>query len=201
MTYTGKRTRRLAGLALLTGLVLVLQICATFFLNLGGFPITAALIPIVVGAALYGPAAGACLGAVFGIVTALACGLGLDPAGYILFTARPLMTTALCLLKGILAGWLPGLVYAALGRRHPTRGGFLASVSAPVVNTGVFAAGVVLFYPAVLEAWAGGTSVAYYLVAVLIGVNFLVEFTVNAVLSTVVVRVLSAYGHRNPRRR
>ena len=46
-----EKTRRLTGLALLTAIVAVLQVVATF-IKFGPFPITLALAPIIIGAAL-----------------------------------------------------------------------------------------------------------------------------------------------------
>lgn len=53
----------------------------------------------------------------------------------------------------------------------------------PVVNTGLFVLAMVLFYQPQLQAWAGGTAVATYVVTGLVGVNFLLELGVNLVLS------------------
>ena len=71
-----EKTRRLTGLALMTAIIVVLQVVASF-VKFGPFPITLALAPIIIGAALYGPKAGAYLGGVFGIVVLLACILGM----------------------------------------------------------------------------------------------------------------------------
>ena len=54
----------LTGLALVTAIVAVLQVVASF-IKFGPFTITLALAPILIGAALYGPKAGAYLGGVF----------------------------------------------------------------------------------------------------------------------------------------
>ena len=43
-----------------------------------------------------------------------------------------------------------------------------------------------------LETWAGGTDMVYYVFVVLTGVNFLVEFGVNAVLSAAIARIVKA---------
>ena len=56
-----EKTRRLTGLALMTAIIVVLQVVASF-VKFGPFTITLALAPILIGAALYGPKAGACLG-------------------------------------------------------------------------------------------------------------------------------------------
>ena len=64
------KIRRMAGIALLSAIVVVLQSVGSF-IRLGSVPVSLVLIPIVVGAAMYGPAAGAVLGGVFSIVVLL----------------------------------------------------------------------------------------------------------------------------------
>ena len=67
----------LTGLGILTAIVVVLQIFTTF-VHFGPFSITLALIPIVIGAAVYGPNVGAFLGVVFSVVVILMCVFGAD---------------------------------------------------------------------------------------------------------------------------
>ena len=115
-----EKTRRLTGLALMTAIVVVLQVVASF-VKFGPFTITLALAPILIGAALYGPKAGACLGGVFGAVVLLACILGWDMGGNVLWNANPFLTALVCLGKGILAGLAAGLVSRAIawgGKSH-----------------------------------------------------------------------------------
>ena len=83
----------------MTAIIVVLQVVASF-VKFGPFSITLALAPIIIGAALYGAGAGAWLGAVFGVVVLIACIAGWDYGGNVLFTANPLLTAALCIVKG-----------------------------------------------------------------------------------------------------
>ena len=43
-----------------------------------------------------------------------------------------------------------------------------------------------------LVAWAAGADLVYYVFVTLTGVNFLVEFGVNAVLSAAIARIVKA---------
>lgn len=185
------KIQRLTGLALMTGIIIVLQIVASF-IKFGPFTITLALAPIIIGAALYGAGAGAYLGGVFGVVVFIACVAGWDMGGNILFTARPLVTLILCVVKGALAGLAAGAVYRALAQRSPMAGSILAGIMCPVVNTGIFCLGLAGFYYDTLVAWAGGTALVYYVITVLVGLNFLLEMAINLVLSSVIVRVVKA---------
>ena len=63
-------TRTLAGLGLMTAIVIVLQLVGGA-IRFGTFSISLVLLPIVVGAALYGRGAGAWLGFVFGAAVIL----------------------------------------------------------------------------------------------------------------------------------
>ena len=186
-----EKTRRLTGLALLTAIIIVLQVVASF-VKFGPFSITLALAPIIIGAALYGASAGARLGGVFGVVVFIACVAGWDVGGNILFTANPFLTCVLCIVKGALAGLVAGVVFRGLELRSPMAASIVAGIVCPVVNTGIFCLGLSLFFHDTLVAWAGGTDLIYYIIFGLTGVNFVLELAINLVLSTVIVRVVSA---------
>lgn len=120
MNNSNGKTRRLAGLALFTAIVVVLQLLGSF-IKVGPFAVSLVLIPIVVGAAVYGVSAGAWLGFVFGVVVTIAVVTGADAGGYIMFSARPVMTVLVCLIKGTAAGYVAGLLYRAIGKKHRSR--------------------------------------------------------------------------------
>ena len=182
-----QKIRRLVGLALLTAIVAVLQAVGSS-IRLGPIPISLVLIPIVLGAVLYGSGAGAYLGGVFGIVVLIAAITGVDSFSALLWAASPFWMIVVCLGKGVLCGWASGLVYKAL-QRSKTTACLIASAVCPVVNTGVFALAMLTVFRQNLLQLAGGTSALYFLFITMIGINFLVEFAVNVVLSTVVSRV------------
>ena len=191
-----EKTRRLTGLALMTAVIVVLQVVASF-VKFGPFSITLALAPILVGAALYGPKAGGYLGGVFGVVVLVACIMGWDGGGNILWNASPFLTAVICLGKGIAAGLAAGLVYRAivkdsLARGRMMAGSIAAGIVTPVVNTGLFVVALVLLFYGILVNWAGGSNLLYYIVFGLTGINFVLELAINLVLSTVIVRVIGA---------
>lgn len=194
MNNSNGKTRRLAGLALFTAIVVVLQLLGSF-IKVGPFAVSLVLIPIVVGAAVYGVSAGAWLGFVFGVVVTIAVVTGADQGGYIMFSARPVMTVLVCLIKGTAAGLVAGALYRAIGKKHALAGVIVAAAAAPVVNTGLFVLAMVLFYQPQLQA--GGTAVATYIVTTLVGVNFLLELGVNLVLSPTITRLIAA-GKKGP---
>ena len=100
---------RMTGLAILSAIIIVLQVFTTF-VRFGPFSITLALIPIVVGAAMYGVGAGAYLGAVFSAVVIIMCITGGDVGGFMVWSANPFMCFVMCTLEGTVAGLSGGAV-------------------------------------------------------------------------------------------
>ena len=180
----------MVGMAIFTAIIVVLQFVASLLSRFANFPISLVLVPIVVGAAVYGPRAGAWFGGVFGAVVLIAVVSGLDLGGNILWIANPFLTVLLCLIKGIAAGWAAGLVYTAIAKKRPYLGVFAAAVVCPIVNTGIFCLALVLFFRETLVEWAGGTEVFYYIIFTLVGINFLIEFVINLILCPTVARII-----------
>ena len=186
-----EKTRRMVGLSILTALVVVLSLLS-LVVKIGPFNITLTLVPIVIGAALYGTRASAWLGGVFGFVVVITCITAFDQGGAVLWSVSPILTALVCMVKGIAAGACAGLVYNAVSRKSVSGGVLSAAVVSPVVNTGLFiVALVVLFEPTLIE-WAGlaGKNVVTYILTVLVGINFIIELALNLVLSSVIVRLI-----------
>ena len=175
---------RLTSLAILAALVVVLQTVASG-IRIGPVPISLTLVPIVVGAILFGPGAGAGLGAVFGIVCLIAGITGADQFTNVLWVASPFWLVVVCVGKAVLCGLCAGLVAKALRQRQT-----ISCILAAFVNTGVFAIGMLTVFKPVLQDYAGGTNIVYFLFVAFIGVNFLVEFAVNAALSAAIARIV-----------
>lgn len=176
-------TRTLTGVAIFTAIVVVLQLLGSF-IRFGTFSISLVLIPIVVGAAMYGVGAGAWLGFVFGL-TVLISG---DAALFLGVNAFGTVLTVLA--KGALAGLCAGLVYKALEGKNRWLAVIAAAVVCPVVNTGIFLVGCNLFFMDTIKEWAGGTNVGVFMITGLVGLNFVFEMLVNIVLSPVVLRLI-----------
>ena len=196
MNTNTAKIRKLVGLALFSAIVVVLQ-SLSGLIKIGPITPTFTLIPIVVGAAMYGVSGGAFLGFVFGVVTLVMSITGVDAGGNMMWIANPWMTAILCLLKGTAAGFVSGLVYRALRNRNTVVAVVLAALLCPITNTGIFLAGATLFFRDVLEVWAAGTKMIYYILFTLVGVNFLVELTLNIILSPVVLRIIRAAKREN----
>lgn len=185
-------TRRLTGLSIFTALIIVLQVLCTF-IRFGPFSITLALAPIIIGAAMYGRNAGAYLGFVFGLVVLITGILGWDGGVVMLLLSQNAVGCVLiCLVKGAAAGWLAGLVYDLIAKKNDLAAVITAGIVCPVVNTGLFIVGMLVFFVSTLESWANGQAMVYYLIFGLTGINFLVELAVNIALASGITRVIRA---------
>ena len=183
---TGK-TRKLTGIAIFTAIVIVLQLLGSF-IRFGPFSISLVLIPIVVGAAMYGTAAGAWLGFIFGLVVLLSG----DAAAFLGVNALGTIITVIA--KGTLAGLCAGLVFRALVKTNTYVAVIVSAVVCPVVNTGIFLIGCLLFFMETINGWAaaaGFASAGTYMIVGLVGLNFVFELLVNVVLSPVIVRIIA----------
>ena len=191
MIKTKEKTIRLVSLGILSAIIIVLQVIATYFPT-KPFAITLSLIPIIIGSALFDEKAGAFLGGVFSVVVITMCVIGADVGGAMVWNANPFLCVLVCMTKGVMAGYVSGLVYRKLNKKSPIAATFVVGVSAPVVNTGIFILGLVLFFRPILSQWSGGSDMLYYILFGLTGINFLVELGVNMVLCPVIVKILEA---------
>ena len=184
-------TKRLVGMALFTAIIVVLQLLGSFISGFLPVTISLVLIPIVVGAAVYGPKSGAYFGFVFGVIVLIACITGADKGGNVLWNVSPIVTAILCLVKGAAAGLVSGYVYKALSRKNLYLAVIVAAIVCPVVNTGIFCGAMALFFHETLVAWAAGSSLLSYTIVGLVGINFLIELGLNVVLCPVICRIIN----------
>jgi uncharacterized membrane protein len=203
-TPTAQKTVQMVELALLVALVVALQVVSALIPPIGGMvSITLTLIPVVVGGIMLGKKAGAILGFAFGTIVLINCIAALDPGGNILWNANPFFTALICFTKGIAAGFFPAWLYeiiavkeekASEGRKVVAT--VVAALSAPIINTGLFVIGMFLLFKDTLYVWAGGTDIIMYVLFGLAGLNFLVEFLINTILSPAIVRIVAVVGKK-----
>lgn len=189
MKKTNKQREQLEKLVLLALLSALVAVLAYFggFIKIGGFAsISLTLIPVVIGATLCGPIAGAWLGAVAGAVffatPDAAFWLGLSVPGTIITV----------MVKGILAGLSAGLIYKLLEKANRYLAVVVSAIVCPVVNTGIFLIGSFVFFMGALSGGAleQGMSVAGYVIVFFVGWNFVFELITNIVMSPAIVRIL-----------
>ncbi len=183
---------KLVELALFTALVVVFQLLSNF-MQFGPVAFSLALVPVVIGALMLGPLCGAFLGAVLGLVNFIASFSNVFLLT--LFHSSPVLYILVCFGKTILAGLVAGLIYKALCRKQEFAGVCLASLSAPVVNTGVFLVFMGLFFRGAMIDFFGAETVGNIWTFVMVSIitfNFFIEFGVNAVLCVAIERIIHA---------
>lgn len=214
------KIKKIVGIGIFTAIVLVLQFLGGG-IKFGMFSISLVLLPIVVGAAVYGWQAGAWLGLTFGVAVMLSG----DAAAFL--TVNPIGTVITVLVKGTAAGLCSGLaykfvlfllnrtskkriqvikkqygigeccedgVYKYISRNNRYLSVIVAAIVCPIVNTGIFLIGCKLFFFETISQWgadAGFENAASYMFIGLAGVNFLIELGTNLLLSPVIVRLIS----------
>ena len=183
-------TNRMVALAILAAIIVILQLFGSM-IHIGPVSFSLVLVPIVIGSVLFGSGAGLFLGAVFGVITLVGCVSGADPGGFILWTANPLLTALVCLSKAMLAGFLSGFVYRYASGKTEFFGVLLAALTAPIVNTFVFCLAMFFPFRSVLTEWAGGTDLVQYVLLSIVGLNFLVELSLNALLCPGIYRIVA----------
>lgn len=193
-----KRTLRLAQIAMLIALIAVLQILATVFSKVVALPvsITLTLVPIVVGAVLFGPVAGAILGFAFGAITLILGLTGFDPVTLQSFQFSGVGTFFIVLLKGTAAGAVAGAIaipFKKKGKIYPAV--FMAAILAPITNTFIYILGMMTIFQGTWAGQAeeyGGMFVMALIVIGMALVNFVIEMIINIVLAPSAVRIIEA---------
>lgn len=178
-----QKIKRMAAVALLMALVVVMQFVSGMIPPVSGFSISLVLIPVVLGSALYGPGVGALLGGTFGVIVFINCVTGADVGGAMVLQANPVLCFLVVMGKGILAGLASGWVYKLLKNKNTYLAMLCAAIVCPVVNTGVFVACMLTFFKDVLSAWAAGGDLLTYILTGLVVANFLPELLINVVFS------------------
>jgi len=187
-----RSTERLALTALLTALVAVLSYLGGF-IRIGSLAsINLSLVPVVIGAAILGPAAGTWLGAVSGIAILATPTMAVWYAASIPGTIITVMT------KGVVSGLCAGLIYKLLQKFNRFFGVLGAAIVCPVVNTGIFLLGCLLFFKDTVAGWASGDGMTFisYMFIGLAGLNFIFELLTNVILSNAICSILAIFDKR-----
>ena len=185
---TTVNTERLVLTAILTAIVVVLQVIAILTRAvLPVFAINLVLIPIVIGAATGGISVGAWLGFASGVAVLVSgdatAFLSVDIFGTILTV----------LLKGTLSGVTAAAVYKAVEGKSKYWAVMAAAVVCPITNPGVFVLGCFTFFMDTIRSWGEGlgySNALAYIFLGMIGINFIIEVVLNVILSPAVVRLL-----------
>ena len=173
--------RKVALVGLLTALATVLSFIKIPVVP--GINITLVLPVVIIGGAIYGPLVGAWL-------TVIPNVLAFGEAG-IFMVYSPAGCIATLLLKGLIAGFVSGLVYKTLSGKHTIGAVAWAAVIAPILNSGIFLLGCYIFIwdQLVIQANEAGIGIGALILG-LVGINFIVELILNVVLCPTILRII-----------
>ena len=180
--------KNIATIGILMALVIVLQMfCGS--INIAGLiTLNFSLIPIVLGAIVLGPVAGALLGFANGIVILIQ--VILTPTGfyYIIWTYSPVITTLICIVKTTVAGFVGGIVFRLISKKNTLAATFTAAAIVPVINTALFVLGclcmtdTILIYQDTMADY-DGMNIFVFICVGIVTVNFFIEFALNLIVS------------------
>lgn len=188
-------TKQFVEMALLTAVILLLAFTPLGYIRTFGLEITLIVVPVTVGAVTLGPAAGAVLGAVFGITSFIQC-FGMSPFGAVLLSINPAATFIVCVVSRILMGWLTGMIYQGLKNIQQIKKAALviANLIGPLLNTFFFMSTLLLFfyhteYISGLANSMGASNVFAFVIA-FVGVNGVIEAAACFIVGSAISRAL-----------
>ena len=190
---------KLTVLAVLSAIVAVISFIP---LKTMGLEITFSMVPIAVGAILYGPIAGAVLGCVFGVVSFLQC-FGYSQFGALLLSENAFYALLVCVPTRVLAGFITGAVSSGMrkGNRAVNELRFIVcSLIAPILNTVFFMSALVAFFynGETIQHFVEilGAANPFIFIILFVGINGLVEIIAGFIIAYPVSRGVY-YGLRN----
>ncbi|MCD8039901.1 MAG: ECF transporter S component [Clostridia bacterium] len=186
--------KNIAYFAVLVALVVVLQMFGGN-IQIAGLSLNLALVPIALGAILFGPAGGALLGFICGFIVTMYGVTGAEAFTFYLFNSSPLATILICLVKTTAAGAVAGCVYWLIAKKNKIVAVFVTAAIVPIVNTGIFAIGCFVIYDDILSYLAlygldySAENAFYVVFVVVITWNFFIELLTSLLLAPAVATV------------
>lgn len=175
-------------LAMLVALLMIFCFTPIGFLKIGIVEITFNMIPVVIGAIVIGPAAGAFLGALFGAASFWQC-FGQSTFGTLLFGVNPFFTVLICFVPRILAGLLPGLIFRAMTKKKDNIAAYFVSAAVgSLTNTVLFVGGFCLLFKDTMLGMASDNGLSPL---AFIATAFLLNSAVELVANTAIVAAVS----------
>lgn len=175
-------------LAMLVALLMIFCFTPIGFLKIGIVEITFNMIPVVIGAIVIGPAAGAFLGALFGAASFWQC-FGQSTFGTLLFGVNPFFTVLICFVPRILAGLLPGLIFRAMTKKKDNIAAYFVSAAVgSLTNTVLFVGGFCLLFKDTMLGMASDNGLSPL---AFIATAFLLNASVELVANTAIVAAVS----------
>jgi uncharacterized membrane protein len=201
-TMADGKILKLVQLSILTAVTILMSLTPLGYLPVGSVRISFLMVPVVVGAIVIGPSAGAFLGLVFGLTSFSTCVTGTDPFGAMVLALNPVGTFIMCVPTRILAGLLPGLFVKLTVTKIRARFAYpAAALMGSLCNTFFFLGALLIIFGKNADVAAAlafdGTSILLYILATVVALNG----TLEAVACTVVGAGLSGALDRFSRKK
>lgn len=182
-------------MAVLVAILLFLEATGLGMIKTPGLEFTIMQVPVLIGAIVMGPAAGAVLGGVFGVISFWEC-FGRSAFGVVLLGISPIKTFLVCVPTRLLMGLLCGLIFQGLYK--VSRGKLwsfgAASLCGALLNTALFMGALTLcFYSTDFIqgfATAMGTANPFAFILAFVGVQGLLEAIICTIAGAAVSKAL-----------
>lgn len=188
------KTGRMVQLAILTAIIVLMAFTPIGYLHLGVIEITFIMIPVIIGAIVMGPGAGAFLGGVFGLTSFIQC-FGMSYFGETLLAIQPVYNFIVCMIPRILMGFLAGWIFKGLARLDKTHTKAIAysvtSLCGALLNTVFFVGALLLLFGQsdyIMSLRAGMGLFAF--VVAFVGTNGVIEAIVCFVVAAAISKAL-----------
>lgn len=190
-----KKTKNLTQISILVAVILLMAFTPLGYLKTLGLEITFITIPVIIGAIVIGPKAGALLGCIFGLTSFVQC-FGMSAFGATLLAINPFYTFITCVVTRTLMGCLTGVIFKALkGNKKNFAPYGVSSLCGALLNTLFFMSAIILLFgnSEYILGLRGNMSIIKFVIA-FIGINGLIEaiacFVIAAAISKAVVKFI-----------
>lgn len=183
--------RNIPYIAILAAIEIVLQFIGNA-IAFGPVSINLSLIPIALGAILFGPWVGLFLGIINSLFVLMA------PSTMLFYNVSVVGTILTVFVKSSAAGLFGGFIYLGLNKFNNLLATIITSISLPIINTGLFVVGCMMFFKPLLEENVGDFANIYqFLFIGMIGWNFIFELTTSVVLIYPIYRIITYYQSKH----
>lgn len=191
------KTNSMTQTAILSAVVLIMAFTPLGYLKTFGLEITFITIPVIIGAMIIGPKAGAFLGFLFGLTSFFQC-FGLSAFGAALLSINPFYTFIVCVLSRTLMGYLCAVIFKLFNQKSESAWVYgVSSLCGALLNTLFFMSSLLIFFGSTdyIRGFMGEMSVLKFVVA-FVGLQGLIEAAVCFVIAAAISKTLARFMHK-----
>ncbi len=188
-----KKILRITELGVLLAIIIIMGFTPIGYIKFGVVEITLITVPVIIGAMVVEPAAGALLGFAFGMTSFLQCVFGMSAFGVMILEINPFLAFLVTVPTRTLMGWLTGLFYKAI-KRTDIVGFAVTGLVGSLLNTAFFMTTLLACFwqTDYIQniAHSLGTTNVFAFVAAFVGINGIVEAVCCTILAAVISKAL-----------